>query len=226
MGVFENLRDAFREAVSNFKEEINREDVPEAVDGLIRGMITEVTDTKAYVSRLGGDIDQTKQKVERERKNADTCRRREEMAKGISDHETATVAADYARKHEEAVTVLEAKAAALVKEKEMKEAEVVDMLKKIKHARANRSRLIATVGRARSRESITEVDDLFAEMDRVADKIGDTEYQAQAARDLGEDLGPAPTTDPDLEQQFEDLSDGPGRSVDDRLEELKRRMGK
>lgn len=228
MGVFDNLRQAFRDAVSNFKEEINRDDVPEAVDSLIRGMIAEVTDTKAYVSRLGSDIEQTRQKVQRERKNAETCRRREDMANQIGDAETARVAVEYAEKHEQAVMVLEGKAQALLKEKTMKEAEVVEMLEKIKHARANRSRLIATVGRARTRDSINEVDDLFAEMDRMADKIGDTEHQARAAQDLESDLDidPLSTVDPELERQFDDLEDGPGVSVDDRLEELKRRMGK
>ena len=47
--MFDSLRDAFREAVSNFRDEIGRDDVPEAVDKLLVGMRQEVTDTKAYV---------------------------------------------------------------------------------------------------------------------------------------------------------------------------------
>ena len=226
MGVFDNLRHAFREAVSNFKEEVNREDIPEAVDSLLRGMVAEVTDTKAYVKRLTGEIEQTEAKAARERKNADTCRRRETMAREIGDEETARVAAEYAEKHERATAVLEEKAQALRNEQRLKAAEVEEMLAKIKQARADKDRLIATAGRARSRETMTEVDDLFAEMDRFADKIGDTENQAAAARDLGDEIDPLSRVDPDLERQFDDLEDGPSQTVDERLAELKRRMGR
>ncbi len=226
MGVFDNLRNAFREAVSNFKDEVGRDDVPAAVDQLLRGMVAEVTDTKAYVRRLEGEIQQTDLKVERERKNAETCRRREEMARDIGDEETARVAVEYAEKHERALEVLQEKAAALRKEHSMKQVEVSEMLVKIKQARANRSRLIATAGRAQTRSTFNEVDDLFAEMDRFADKIQDTDAHARAAEELGDDLHETRTSDPELEQEFQDLEEEPPLTVDEQLAELKRKMGK
>ena len=52
--MFENLRNAFREAVDNFNKELGRDDVPELVDGLLRQMHEEVTDTKAQIApRVG-----------------------------------------------------------------------------------------------------------------------------------------------------------------------------
>ena len=44
--MFENLRNAFREAVENFNKELNRDEVPDVVDGLLRQMHEEVTDAK------------------------------------------------------------------------------------------------------------------------------------------------------------------------------------
>lgn len=223
--MFDSLRDAFREAVSNFKEEIGRDDVPETVDRLLVGMRNEVTDTKAYVRRLEGEIEQAEAKAVRARKESETARRREGMAQQIGDQETARVAAEYAAKAERVREVLEQKALALRKELQLKEAEVAEMMTALKAAMADRDRLTATAGRAQSRNSLSEADDLFAQLDRMAEKIDGTDAQAQAAREIDETFE-STATDPDLEQQFDALEDEPDlMSVEDRLEELKRRMG-
>lgn len=223
--MFDSLRDAFREAVSNFKEEIGRDDVPETVDRLLVGMRNEVTDTKAYVRRLEGEIEQAEAKAVRARKEAETALRREGMAQQIGDEETARVAAEYAAKAERVREVLEQKALALRKELQLKEAEVAEMMTALKAAMADRDRLTATAGRAQSRNSLSEADDLFAQLDRMAEKIDGTDAQAQAAREIDETFD-STATDPDLEQQFDALEDEPDlMSVEDRLEELKRRMG-
>ena len=47
--MFENLRNAFREALDNFNKELNRDDVPDVVDGLLRQMHEEATDAKAQL---------------------------------------------------------------------------------------------------------------------------------------------------------------------------------
>ena len=78
--MFDNLRQAFREAVDNFKEEIRREDVPETVDKLLRGMKAEVADKKAYVAGLEADIEKTLKRVAREKKNTETAIRRQKLA--------------------------------------------------------------------------------------------------------------------------------------------------
>ena len=98
--MFDNLRHAFREAVDNFNKELNRDDVPDVVDGLLTQMHEEVTDAKAQVFTLEEQIKKAIQLSDMEEKEASTCRRREEMARKIGDEETATVAAEFAEKHE------------------------------------------------------------------------------------------------------------------------------
>jgi phage shock protein A len=95
--------------------------------------------------------------------------------------------------------------------------EVSEMLQKVKEAQVKRDSLTATAGRHDARESIGAAGDLFSELDRMAEKIGDEEAQGEAAAsmdplDMHVDVdAPTPT--------FEDVD------YDARLEELKRRMG-
>jgi len=111
------------------------------------------------------------------------------------------------------------KAAALEGELEVRKAEIEEMLDKIREAQKQREALGATAGRADARESIRGAEDLFDELDRMAEKIEDDDRRREAAEDLfdevelgGEDYGP-------------DRSAG-APDVDERLAELKRRMGK
>jgi phage shock protein A len=222
--MFENLRKAFQEAVSNFKEELGREDVPEVMDRLLRGMYEEITDSKAYIGKLEDEIELTIRKVERESNEAATARRRERQAREISDEETARIASEYAQKHERSREVLQEKADALGKELEVRKAEVSEMLVKFKEAKGDRQRLAATAGRSQTRDTLGGVDDLFAEMDRMEAKIEGREYEAAAAEEMYESVG---RTDPDLAGRFEELeSDAERMTVEEKLEELKRRMGK
>ena len=94
--MFDNLRRAFKEAVENFKEELDRDAVPETVDRLLRQMTNEATDAKAYVSRLEVEIEKALKAAEAEKREASTCRRREKMALEIGDEETASLASSYA----------------------------------------------------------------------------------------------------------------------------------
>lgn len=231
--MFENLRRAFADAVSNFKDEIGRDDVPEAVDELLRGMVSEVTDAKAYAKKLEGQIEQADAKILKQKKGAETARRREVLAKKIGDEETARVALEFAEKHERILEVLEQKASALRDELRVQETEVTGMMAQLKTARADRDRLTATAGLSQTRGTLGEADDLFAQMDRMAEKIEGTQSEADAARELDDlDLGSSsrpstPTPDPNLEEQFEILEDGPREiDFDAALQELKRRMGK
>ena len=93
------------------------------------------------------------------------------------------------------------------------------MVEKLKEAKAKRDSLTATAGRSGARESIGAADDLFSELDRMAEKIGETDARAKAAEAF-DDL--------DLDGLDEDYPPPPRPQVDfdARLEELKRRMGK
>jgi len=217
--MFENLRRAFKEAVDNFKTELNRDDVPEAVDRLLRGMEQEATDTKANLEGLKSQMEKARSRAEQEAKDAETCRRREEMAQGIGDEETARIAADYREKHLNRCQVLTEKADAIQAEIALQEQEFEQMLEQIKEARKNRDALAAQAGRAQARNSLSGADDLFGELDRMAEKIGGGAHDAEAAESMSRDTEEFEEFDEALSQTRRD------EMLDARLEELKRRMG-
>jgi hypothetical protein len=216
--MFANLRRAFREAIDNFNEELSRDEVPELVDGLLRQMRQEVTDAKAHLLTLEDQIRQAERQAELEGKEVETCLRRETMARRIGDAETAGIAADFARKHEKRRIIQERKALALREELELKRGEAEDMLAQLKEARSRRQELSATAGRAEAHRSLGGSDDLFAELDRMAEKIEGVDRQREAEEDLlselhDHDFPPPPRRPP------------PEVEAEARLRELKRRMG-
>lgn len=215
--MFENLRRAFKEAFDNFTEELNRDQVPETVDRLLRGMYQEVTDAQTYVHGLEEQIARTEKAVAKEAAEIATCHRREEMATKIGDEETARIAREYGAKHERTQDVLEQKAKALREELKVRRAEVTEMLAKVKEAKEQRDALTAQAGRTDAHQTIGQADDLFAELDRMAEKISGEQSQADAAEELWYEidsgLGPEPEAEPET-------------TVDERLAELKRRMGR
>ena len=215
--MFDNLRRAFREAVDNFQRELDRDAVPETVDRLLRGMQREAVEAKAALEASKEQLARARERSGEEARNAEVCERREVLAREIGDTDTADVAATYAEKHATRSRVLADKARAIEAEIRLQETEYAEMLAQIRKARANRDKLAASAGRTRARESIGGTDDLFGELDRMAERIGDTEAAAGAeealvddARDFNEALGAS---------RREEVADA-------RLEELKRRMGK
>ena len=221
--MFDNLRRAFREAIDNFQEELARGDVPEAVDDLLRQMKREAADTRADVARLDQERQRTDREALKEKKEGQTCRRREKMASDIDDAETAELAREFAEKHERRQKVLENKSVALMEELEMRRGEFVEMIGAIKDAEMNRETLTATAGRASARNSIEGVDELFSELDRIADEIGDEAARGEASQEVDDSMAAGRSS------SFEDEPGRePGRrpiDVDARLEALKRAMG-
>ncbi len=215
--MFEDLRRAFREALDNFQGELHRDRVPGSVDRLLSSMVREVSEAKARLAELESLLERTKTEASKEAADLATCRRRETLAREIDDEETARVAGEYAARHQRRHEVLEAKATALQEERDLRRGEVAEMMDMLKEARASRDGLAAQAGRSGARASLNEADDLFSELDRMADRIGDTDAEAQAAEEMSEfDLRVdpyAPTRRPDVD-------------YDAALEELKRRMGR
>ena len=208
--MFSKLRAAFREAVENFKTELNRDQIPEKVDGLLAGMYREATDAKAYVSKLEKDLAAARARAQRESEQADVCRRRQQQAERIGDEETVRVAEEFARKHEERAQVLEGKAEAILRELTVCRSDVDEMLEQIKVARQKSEALGATAGRTEARETLGRADDLFRDFDRMGEKVSGTESEAEAAAAFDREFESGPTREENLE---------------DRLAELKRRMG-
>ena len=217
--MFDNLRQAFREAVDNFKDELGRDEIPEAVNRLLREMKREAADTKAEIRRLEEAIQGAIEKAEKEKGEGKTCRRREKMALEISDEETARLAREYAEKHEHRRSVQEHKALALKEELDMRREEFGEMIEAIKGAEKNRDGLTATVGRASARNSIEEADDLFSQLDRFADEIEADDARRKANIELDDLLDDRP-------DRFESRPDPEEIDVDARLDALKRAMRK
>ncbi len=210
--MFENLRRAFREAVENFNREMERDAVPETVDGLVRGMEREAADAKLALDALRRELEIARRKAAAEEREVVVCRRREEQARRIGDEETVRVAAEFAERHSRRHRVLANKADAIAAEISLRESEFGEMIRQIRKAKASRGSLKATAGRTRARETVRGTDDLFDEMDRMAEKINATGPGGTATdgRAFDEELGRS-----DREER-----------IDARLEELKRRMGK
>lgn len=222
--MFEDLRAAFKEALDNFNKELSRDNVSDTADKLLVGMKNEIVDEKAQVAGLEDQLEKTRGQIERLEKEADTARRREEMARGIGDEDTVKAAAEYATKVEDHKAVLEKKIAALTEELQFRQGTVDEMYAQFHAAKEKRDSLTATTGRSHARESISAADDLFDQLDRMADKIEGNEARGEAAQafdemDLGLDEGSEHRIDMDEPPPDRELD------VDAALEELKRRMG-
>lgn len=221
--MFDDLRAAFREALENFNKELKRDQVPETVDRLLVGMRDEIVDEKAEVAGLEQQLERTMGQAEQEAENGRTCRRREDMAREIGDQETASLAAEHAVKHEGHHALLQKKAEAMREELDFRRRTLQEMMAKFDEARSKRDALSATAGRSSARESLSEADDLFSELDRMAEKIEGERSRAEAAQVLDSlDL------DGDSDYHVELDEAPPAREeldVDAALAELKRRMG-
>jgi hypothetical protein len=223
-GMFEDLRDAFREALDNFNKELKRDQVPETVDKLLAGMTRELADELALIRGLEADLEKTVATSAREKDAGATNRRREQMARNIGDEETAGLAAQHAARNESHHLVLEKKAEAIREEIAFRKKSFDEMNTQLAEAKEKRGSLGASAGRTGARRVISEADDLFAELDRMADKMEGGRAHAEAAEEL-DDLalgGPS-------EVDFEEIESPPPREeldVDAALAELKRRMGR
>ncbi len=207
--MFAKLRAAFREAVENFKTELNRDQIPETVDGLLAGMYREATDAKAYVSKLEKDLGMARARAKKETQQAEVCRRRQQQAERIGDEETVRVAEEFATKHEERAQVMEGKAEAIVRELTVCRGDLDGMLEQIKVARQKADALGATAGRTGARETLGQADDLFHNFDRMGEKVSGSESEAEAASAFDREFESGPSREENLEE---------------RLAELKRRM--
>ncbi|MFW6199487.1 MAG: hypothetical protein ACOC8K_02845 [Gemmatimonadota bacterium] len=222
MNPFEELREAFRQAVANFKKELNRDQVTDTVDDLLRGMKQEVVDARAYLHRLEDDLRHTLKRAETEEKEAATCRRREEMAERIEDAETKEIAGQFAEKHERRAEVLRRKAAALKEELDLREAEIVEMRKRLQEAARQRDGLRFRVGTTRAREILGD-DELFSELERMGERIDDEGRYADVAAEMDGIFGGEGGI-VDREEAAEGEGRSPGEELERRLQELKRRM--
>jgi hypothetical protein len=112
--VFDSFRDAWRQAVDNFWNEVHA-DAPG--DARTRSMYAQVAKARSELSRLERQISECRRGGDAERAEAAVCARRERLARDIGDADTASIAAEYRLRHEERAAVLDRKLEVLVAER-------------------------------------------------------------------------------------------------------------
>ena len=126
--MFQDLRNAWREAVENFRRELHGEDHGSGgAHERLRVMQKDVSIATAELRRIEREIATAREQAAAERQEEAVCRRREGLARGIGDEETAAIAARFAARHAERAAVYERKAEALEAERDLLRRELADM---------------------------------------------------------------------------------------------------
>lgn len=215
--MFDSLRDAFRQAIHNFKTELHRDELPEAADRLLRAMRREILHAQESLGNAERELTGVRNRAAQEESSARTCLRREEMASRIGDGETARLAREFAGRHLRKHDILVRKAEILSQELEERSAEVAEMRRRFRNALTQRESLLAESGRTGARESLRHAESLFTEVDRMAERVRQMELTSDAELEvedlqLDEATGSSPHRPP------------PDDLLDARLEELKRKV--
>jgi hypothetical protein len=207
--MFESLREAFSQALDNFQSELHRDRIPDAADRLLRAMQAELIELQKQSIELEIELSAVAEEAATERRAAETCLRRQEMAAQISDQDTASVAREFAGRHLQRHEILSDKSSVLSRELEERRGNLKELVRQFKEARLRRESLSANPRPAEASDRIQDDGDLFEKMDCMAERISDLGAQAEAARSLNLDAQSHDTKRLDL---------------DARLDALKRRM--
>ena len=114
--MFEDWKQAWREAVENFEREVrDGGDAPTA--GGTRSMRSQIASARGALQRLDLEIERARQEAENERREEQVCIRRQSLADGIADAETSRIAGEYAARHAERAAIYERKTAVLQEER-------------------------------------------------------------------------------------------------------------
>jgi hypothetical protein len=127
--VFDEVRQAFRELLhGNVPPEGRRELISVMKDTLVHARLA--------LDDLRDGVEVTRKRVERERAELDTIRRRKGLAQGVGDAETVSVAERFETQQAERLAVLEQKQAAQESELALVERDVTEMKEQLKAALA------------------------------------------------------------------------------------------
>ncbi len=127
--VFEQLR-------RSFEDLLNRATKPEDRREIVSRMKQTLVQARLGLDDLRDGLTKTQRKLEAERRELLTVKRRKELAVAINDKETVTVAERFEKQHEERVAVLDEKLAVMGREVELAEREVEEMKSEIRRAMA------------------------------------------------------------------------------------------
>jgi phage shock protein A len=218
--MLKDLQKLFRDTWDTFRTELGRREPEDEVAALLGMMRREMVDARAELPLLDEAVDAAQRELERERGALADCERRAGMAERIGDAETVRVAREFAGRHQEHIRVLEQKRAAAIAERDLRKREIQEMSQRYKAADANRFALLAELRRQRAAGTVRDAvsGGAFADFSRVEGSIDAQAAYADALEDLSaelpDDLPPTPNPNERI------------RALEQRLEELKRRMGK
>jgi hypothetical protein len=125
--VFEDLR-------RSLDELLQRATKPEDRRSVLARMKSTVVQATMGVDDVRDALSYTRKKLEAERRELETVRRRKELAAGIQDAETMAVADRFEKQHAEKVAMLEEKVAVQSRELELAEREVAEMKTELRNA--------------------------------------------------------------------------------------------
>jgi hypothetical protein len=188
--------DSFRQTLRDLMDRATPPEERRA--GLARMKQTLVT-ARLGLDDLRAGVAATRKRLEAERRDLETVRRRRGLAAGISDAETVALAEKYEKHHVERVEVYERKLAAQEAELAIAERDVTEMAAELKSAMLGTGSGGSTLG-ADERAAAAAADEAAGDASRVAEEL-DAMGRARARSER----------DADAER---------------RLAELKRRMGK
>jgi hypothetical protein len=117
--MFEDWKQAWREAVENFRRELKDSEEGDGSPPDARAMRRDVVTARGALDKLDAEIAQTRKDAATEREQETVCRRREGLAKNIGDRETARLAAEFAARHVERAIVFERKFEVLEQERRL-----------------------------------------------------------------------------------------------------------
>ncbi len=113
--MFEDWKQAWRDAVANFQREL--EDEPG--DETTRAMRRDERMAAEALRRLDAELAAARSNAAAERAEEAVCRRREGLARTAGEEETARIAAEFAARHAERALVLERKVEVLEAERRL-----------------------------------------------------------------------------------------------------------
>ena len=214
--MFEDISRIFRKSMGAFRTELNRREPEDQVAELLMAMRREWVAARANLPLFADHVERARRDLANERELLAQTERRGKLAEGIGDAETVRVATEFAARHRERVAVLEQKVAAAEAEKELRGREVEEMKRRYTEADANRFALLAELrrrqGHARMSAGAEETASSFDDFGRMEEKISDSQAYLDALDDLEDRPPPSSAPQPS--------------DVDEKLRELKRKLGK
>lgn len=172
----------FRRSLNDLLERATKPEERRVVLARMKGTLVQA---KLGVDDLRDALAQSRRKLETEQRELLTVRRRKELAAGIQDAETVSVAERFERQHEERARVLEEKVIIQTRELELAERELEEMKAELRKAMAG---LRASPGGISLDDPLAEPDNAHVrdELDALARERARAERDEDASRRLEE----------------------------------------